>query len=287
LITRVKPYKKIDKVSLYHKDCIDGLNQVVSKESVDVVVTSPPYNLGINYSKYNDNLPKDKYLKWMETVGKTVKHILKPNGSFFLNIGNKPTDPSLPFEVASCLQKHFELQNVIHWIKSIAISKNDIGEKSHIHTDITVGHFKPIVSDKFLSDCHEYIFHFTYGNVKMDKLGIGVPYQDKTNIGRWKSAKSDKRDRGNTWFIPYQTIQRFDDRPHPSSFPVKLPEMCIKFHGNTKLVVDPFVGIGSSAIASIRLGKSFIGFDIDRLYLDVTAKRIHELKYNVIKGDLI
>jgi site-specific DNA-methyltransferase (adenine-specific) len=63
--------------------------------------------------------------------------------------------------------------------------------------------------------------------------------------------------------------------------------MCIKFHGNTKLVVDPFVGIGSSAIASIRLGKSFIGFDIDRLYLDVTAKRIHELKYNVIKGDLI
>jgi site-specific DNA-methyltransferase (adenine-specific) len=261
-------------------DCISGMNQILKKESVDVVVTSPPYNIGIDYNKYDDNLSTEKYLRWIQDVGAAIKYVLKPNGSFFLNIGNKPTTPSLPFEVALCLQREFKLQNIIHWIKSIAISKKDIGEYPNIIGDIAVGHFKPIVSKKFLSNCHEYIFHFTNnGDTKIDKLAIGVPYQDKTNIGRWKSAKSDTRDRGNTWFIPYQTIRKFDDRPHPSAFPTKLPEMCIKLHGNAnaKLVVDPFVGIGSSAIASMKMNKSFVGFDIDNLYLDITIKRLESM----------
>jgi site-specific DNA-methyltransferase (adenine-specific) len=255
------------------------MNDVLAKESVDVIVTSPPYNIGINYQRYNDNLPKEKYIQWMESIGAVIKYVLKPTGSFFLNIGNKPTEPLLPFEIALCLGRQFKLQNVIHWIKSIAISKDDISESSNVYADITVGHFKPIVSKKFLNDCHEYIFHFTNnGNTSIDKLAIGVPYQDKTNIGRWKSAKYDIRDRGNTWFIPYQTIRKFDERPHPSSFPTRLPEMCIKLHGNAKLIVDPFVGIGSSAIASMKLDKLFIGFDINKSYLDITAKRLKSLR---------
>jgi site-specific DNA-methyltransferase (adenine-specific) len=255
------------------------MNDILAKESVDVIVTSPPYNIGINYQRYNDNLPKEKYIQWIENIGSIIKYVLKPTGSFFLNIGNKPTEPLLPFEVALCLGRQFKLQNVIHWIKSIAINKDDIGEYPNIHGDITVGHFKPIVSKKFLNDCHEYIFHFTNnGNTSIDKLAIGVPYQDKTNIGRWKSAKYDRRDRGNTWFIPYQTIRKFDERPHPSSFPTRLPEMCIKLHGKSKLVVDPFVGIGSSAIASMKLDKFFIGFDVNKLYLDITAKRLKNIR---------
>ena len=278
MTVRISPYKRIGKISLFLKDCITGMNDVLAKESVDVIVTSPPYNIGINYQKYNDNLPKEKYIQWIENIGAVIKYVLKPTGSFFLNIGNKPTEPLLPFEVALCLGRQFKLQNVIHWIKSIAISKDDISEYSNAYGDITVGHFKPIVSKKFLNDCHEYIFHFTNnGNTSIDKLAIGVPYQDKTNIGRWKSAKYDIRDRGNTWFIPYQTIRKFDERPHPSSFPTRLPEMCIKLHGNAKLIVDPFVGIGSSAIASMKLNKLFIGFDINKSYLDITAKRLKSL----------
>jgi site-specific DNA-methyltransferase (adenine-specific) len=279
LTITITPYKRIGKISLFLKDCITGMNEILAKESVDVIVTSPPYNIGINYQRYDDNLPKEKYIQWIENIGSVIKYVLKPTGSFFLNIGNKPTEPLLPFEIALCLGRHFKLQNVIHWIKSIAISKDDIGEYPNIHGDIAVGHFKPIVSKKFLNDCHEYIFHFTNnGNTSIDKLAIGVPYQDKTNIGRWKSAKYDRRDRGNTWFIPYQTIRKFDERPHPSSFPTRLPEMCIKLHGKSKLVVDPFVGIGSSAIASMKLDKFFIGFDINKSYLDVTAKRLKNIR---------
>ena len=129
-----------------------------------------------------------------------------------------------------------------------------------------------------MNDCHEYIFHFTKtGHVPLDRLAIGVPYQDKTNIGRWQSAKQDIRCRGNTWFIPYKTIRdKQNERPHPSSFPVALPEMCIKLHGvkRTRLVVDPFVGIGSTALACLHIGVPFIGFDIDEQYLDTASKKI-------------
>lgn len=110
----------------------------------------------------------------------------------------------------------------------------------------------------------------------MDKLAIGVPYQDKTNIGRWNRATHDLRDRGNTWFIPYETIWDKEQRPHPSTFPTKLPEMCIRLHGisRCRVVMDPFVGIGSTALASLRLGVSFIGFDIDKSYLEVCKERV-------------
>jgi site-specific DNA-methyltransferase (adenine-specific) len=275
------PYKVLQKsnctATFYLKDCITGLKENVGDKSADVVVTSPPYNIGTGYGSYKDELPREKYLTWMEEVGIAVKQSLTDDGSFFLNIGNKLKDPWIAWDVAHVLRKYFVLQNVIHWVKSIAISKDEVGNYPNIAGDIAVGHFKPIMSNRFLNDCHEYIFHFTkYGDVHLDKLAVGVSYQDKTNIERWKAAnKEDRRDRGNMWFIPYQTIQsRSKQRPHPATFPIKLPEMCIRLHGNAKLVVDPFVGIGSAAVAAMRLGISFVGFEIDKEYLDAAIDRI-------------
>jgi site-specific DNA-methyltransferase (adenine-specific) len=133
---------------------------------------------------------------------------------------------------------------------------------------------------RFLHDCFEYIFHFSKnGDVELDRLAIGVPYQDKSNIGRWKSANQDLRCRGNTWFIPYETIwSREKQRPHPSPFPPKLPEMCIKLHGlsKTKLVLDPFMGIGNTALACIKLGVDYIGFEIDESYVKIAERMIKE-----------
>ena len=273
------PYRIVQKggrsATFYLKDCISGMKENVSEKSVDVVVTSPPYNIGIGYGSYNDALPREKYLAWMEEVGVVIKQALSDDGSFFLNVGNKPKDQWIAWDVASVMKKHFILQNVIHWIKSIAISKADVGNYPNIAGDIAVGHFKPIVSDRFLNDCQEYIFHFTKtGDAHLDKLAVGVPYQDKTNIGRWKAAKADRRDRGNTWFISYETIQSKSERPHPATFPVKLPEMCIKLHGDAKMVVDPFTGIGSTAVAAVGLGIPFVGFEIDKEYLDTAIARL-------------
>jgi site-specific DNA-methyltransferase (adenine-specific) len=101
---RIKPYKKVDKIYLYLADCITAMNVILSTESVDVVVTSPPYNIGVDYHTYDDSLPRENYLRWIRDVCAAIRRILKHNGSFFLNIGTKPTIPSLPFEVALCLE---------------------------------------------------------------------------------------------------------------------------------------------------------------------------------------
>ncbi len=260
---------------IYDVDCIDGLSYMNPQE-VDVIVTSPPYNLGIDYNQYDDNRPRDAYLDWIEQVAILCKKVLKDDGSFFLNVGGSLKDPWIPLDIAQTIRKHFVLQNTIHWIKSIAISHEDIGQSSNISEDIAVGHYKPINSLRFHHDCHEYIFHFTKkGDVGLDKTAIGVPYQDKANIRRWKSAnKTDSRDRGNTWFIPYETIR--ESRPHPAVFPTKLPEMCIKDHGvaKTDLVLDPFMGIGSTAVACVKLGVNYIGFEIDSEYANIAEERV-------------
>ncbi|MFX0163153.1 MAG: DNA-methyltransferase [Candidatus Hodarchaeota archaeon] len=267
-----------EKNKIYLMDCLEGMRTLLSPEEVDVIVTSPPYNIGVKYKKYDDTIPRENYLEWIEEVGKECKRVLKREGSFFLNVGHKPTDLWVPWEVAFRLRKYFTLQNVITWVKSIAIRKEDVGKYPNIKGDITVGHYKPIGGNRFLNDCFEYIFHFTKtGDVKLDKLAIGVPYQDKSNIGRWKAATKDLRCRGNTWFIPYETIKYKDkERPHPSTFPPKLPMMCIELHGlnKTDLVLDPFMGIGNTAIACMRLGVDYIGFEIDELYVKIAEQRI-------------
>lgn len=267
-------------VTLYQEDCVKGMQDSLDAGSVDVVVTSPPYNLGTPYSGYDDTLPREKYLDWMEEWSEQVCRVLAEEGSVFLNIGAKPSDPTVPFQVLSRLQKHFHLQNVIHWVKSISILKEDVGDYPNITGNIGVGHFKPINSPRYLNDCHEYIFHLTKsGSVPLDRLAIGVEYQDKSNVTRWKSSGSDRRCRGNTWFVPYKTIRsREKQRPHPASFPVKIPRMCIQLHGveRTRTVLDPFLGIGASAIAAIQLGVGFYGFEIAPEYFEESSRLLKE-----------
>jgi site-specific DNA-methyltransferase (adenine-specific) len=259
-------------------DCLEGMKQLLEDGEVDVIVTSPPYNLGIKYNSYDDSVSRADYLDWMESVAKECKRVLSDDGSFFLNVGYNSKDPWVAWELAFRFRKHFVLQNVIHWIKSIAIPKEDVGDYPNVVGDIAVGHFKPINSKRYVNKCHEYVFQFSKnGKVKLDKLAVGVPYQDKSNIGRWKNAVKDKRDRGDTWFIPYETIcSRKKQRPHPSTFPPKLPMMCIMLHGleRTKLVLDPFMGIGNTAVACKRLGVDYIGFEMDKSYAECAEQQI-------------
>jgi site-specific DNA-methyltransferase (adenine-specific) len=287
---------------LRQKDCIKAMAQLPD-EHVDLVITSPPYNLGIRYGKFSDQQDRQSYLRWCRKWAAQIRRILKPDGSFFLNIGSAPSNPMLPHEIVMELTSApggFALQNTIHWIKSITVedrcSRRPLGDATRSYqtppssasqkeaaTAVrSYGHFKPINSKRFLNDCHEYIFHFTKtGRVELDRLAIGVPYQDKSNISRWRHTRgSDLRCRGNTWFIAYETIQsREKERPHPATFPVQLAEWCIKLHGVSRVqtMVDPFLGIGNSAIAAQRCGvKRFIGFEIDEEYLAEAKRRTRE-----------
>jgi site-specific DNA-methyltransferase (adenine-specific) len=277
----------VTKFDFRRQDCIKGMARLAD-ESVDLVVTSPPYNLGISYGKYSDRQDRQSYLGWCgEWVGQ-VRRVLGPDGSLFLNIGAAPSNPMLPHEIVMTLREFFVLQNTIHWIKSIAIddhcSRLPAGEARASRTEAATairsfGHFKPINSPRFLNDCHEYVFHFTKsGRVELNRLALGVPYQDKSNIARWRHTQGDDlRCRGNTWFVPYETIQsREKERPHPATFPVQLAEWCIKLHGVSRVetMLDPFLGIGNSAVAAQRCRvKKFIGFEIDETYLAEAKRR--------------
>jgi site-specific DNA-methyltransferase (adenine-specific) len=278
-----RPFAAIDlgagrSVALWAEDCVRGLPRRVGSGGADVVVTSPPYNLGVPYTAYADDRPRAEYLAWIGRVGRAVDRALAPRGSFFLNVGSPPSDPALAWDVARAAGRPFVLQNVIHWVKSIAIDRAAAGRAARLDRDLALGHYKPVHSDRYVHGAHEYVFHFTHaGDVALDRLAIGVPYGDKSNVARWRGAGADTRCRGNTWFLPYPTIRfRARDRPHPASFPPELPEWCLRLHGVARLgrAVDPFVGIGASAVAAARLGVDFVGFDLDAAYLRVAQERV-------------
>jgi site-specific DNA-methyltransferase (adenine-specific) len=260
-------------------DCLDVLPGFAER-AVSVVVTSPPYNLGIRYRSYHDALPRAGYLDWTDAWIGAVARTLSPSGSFFLNVGVKPSDPWTAMDVAQTARRRLALQNVIHWIKSIAIDRDSAGARAGLDKDLAVGHYKPINSDRFLNDCQEFIFHFTpQGRTRLDRRAIGVRYQDPSNIARWRAAGGGVRCRGNTWFIPYETIQSRDkDRPHPATFPPRVPEYCLRLHGLKRigLVLDPFLGLGSTAVACASLGLDFVGIELDKHYLQEAVTRTRQ-----------
>lgn len=264
-MSRPRTYKTKDgRLRLVVQDCMKVLARL-EDESVDLVVTSPPYNLNIPYASYRDNRDYADYLAWMREIAVEVRRVLKPAGSYFLNIGATNTNPWLAFDVASQARDVFHLQNHIIWAKSISIGEN------------TYGHFKPITSQRFLNNIYEDIFHFTKdGNVPLDRRAIGVPFVYKSNISRFGHSE-DKRCKGNIWHIPYKTIQRRSDKgDHPAIFPEELVRHCVKLHGfdEDTLLLDPFVGTGTSLVVAQELGIRGIGCEIDEGYAQDAWNRV-------------
>lgn len=252
---------------IYLNDCVQGMNDMIP-ESVDIVVTSPPYNLDINYSKYKDNKTDEEYFNWMDVIANCLYRVLKKDGQIFLNVGYSNISPFVAMDVANIFRKYFHLQNNITWIKSIAVDGK------------TKGHFKPINSNRFITPTNESIFHFTKnGNVSIDRLAVGVPYEYyEANLRneKTKQNKPNLRCKGNSWFIPYETINSKDLKgKHPAVFPVKLVEDCISVSGIKQgVLLDPFMGTGSSAIGAINKEIDWIGFEMDNDYYEFANNRI-------------
>ena len=296
--------------TIHLSDCVKGMS-ALPKGSVDVVMTSPPYNLGIKYNTYEDNKSRQDYLAWMGEVFVAIKHCLKDDGHFFLNMGYSNIDPWVGMDVAQVARNNFVLQNHINWVKSIHVN------------DKTSGHFKPINSQRYMCPTWEHLFHFTKdGNVNIDRLSVGVEYEyyeanirskkatklrklikesnwvlsltetiiDEQNVSKIKNelkleeenlAKKDKpnlRDKGNCWYIPYETINSKELKgKHPAIFPVKLVEECIKVSGiKSGIVLDPFMGTGTTAIAALNQGCEYLGFDVDNDYIAFANRRIND-----------
>lgn len=262
-------------------DCLEKLKQTPDK-SVNIVITSPPYNIGLKYHKYSDKKPRDQYLGWIRDIFVELKRILTDDGHIFLNMGYTNRDPWIAMEVALNLKDILILQNNITWVKSISVPSEK--DKTSV---VTHGHFKPINSKRYINVTNENIYHFTKtDDILIDRLSVGVPYKWKCNLKNRKTGKikPDIRCKGNTWFIPYETIQNKKEKGyHPATFPEGLVEHCIRISGIKKgTVLDPFIGSGTTVRVAKKLtdtnedySLSGIGIDVDETYIEYCNETLH------------
>jgi site-specific DNA-methyltransferase (adenine-specific) len=228
---------------------------IVRDESVKVCVTSPPYFRNKSYeTQYSTYAEYRKYLRqvWAEVFRK-----LKDSGLLFVNIGNSFDNQFKSHEIARDIEEcGFHLVQSVIWVK---------------------GHHSPVQGNAHLNHLYEYIFIFSKTqDYKLERLAIGVPYKDKSNIGRWKIAKKDIRCRGDVWYINYETVQSHAEKLHDAIFPKELPETCIKLGSKRKidLVLDPFLGSGTTVLAAFSLGRKSIGYEIDPSYEEIIRRKL-------------
>jgi site-specific DNA-methyltransferase (adenine-specific) len=188
-----------------------------------------------------------QYLEFLGSVFAECYRVLDPTGMFFLNIGDSARDQGKSESVVRQAEKAgFTRLHTVIWVKSI------FGK----------GHYTPSGGRRRLNHVWEYVFLLVKSSkYRFDGLQIGVPYSDKTNIGRY--GKHDLRDPGDVWFIPYtQTTGGSRKKGHEAPFPVGLPYQCIRLVPRTSLVLDPFAGTGSTLIAAETLGIAGIGYEL-------------------------
>lgn len=229
---------------IYNQDCVRGMKEKLTDSSIDLVITSPPYKEQDGFS-----------WELIREAAQQCYRVLKDDALCYVNFGHLAGCKSRPFRVAM----EFERAG-FYWIDTIVWVKN---------------HYTPIQGSKRVNNLTEFVFQFAKGkNYVLDRLAVGVPYKDKTNVGRY--ADKDLRCCGNVWYISYETIQRKSQKPHKDRFPVELPKRCILLSGLRKgsLVLDPFAGSMTTGIACMELGMEFIGFEVDRDVFESGRKRL-------------
>lgn len=238
----------------------DSSNMVEVKTStVKVCVTSPPY---FRKKKYETQYRSySEYRDYLKPVWKEVYRVLSNSGVFFVNIGNSFDNQFKSFDVAhDVIDCGFNFVQPVIWVK---------------------GHHSPVQGKNHLNHLYEYIFIFSKTKqYELQRLAIGIPYKDKSNIGRWKVAKQDLRCRGDVWFINYETVQSHSEKLHDAIFPRELPELCIKLASKdpNELVLDPFLGSGTTILAAASVGRPSIGYEVNESYEEIIRKKLSGVK---------
>ena len=251
-----------DDIKIVNEDCRSWM-QSQRPGSIRCIVTSPPYNLGIAYAAYEDRQPRSQYLGWLDDVFVDVRRVMHDEGHFFLNVGYSNTDPWVDFDVVGVARRYFTLQNRITWVKSISIGEDTYGHFKPVNsprflnaTHEVVFHLTKTgslpVDRRAVGVPYKWKSNLDKRSRIRGRLAKKLGYKNwrdfdahasKTHRVRLDAELEsrverigeiqDRRCRGNTWFIPYDTIRdrELDRGAHPATFPVALPEMCIRFAG--------------------------------------------------------
>ena len=254
-----KPALEEDGVALYEGDAQEFLGKL-PPSSVDLTVTSPPYNIG---KPYETTLGLDDYVAWCERWIRAVHAVTAADGAFWLNVGYLPVPgraKALPIPYLLWNRVGFFLVQEVVWNYGAGVASRRS--------------FSPR-NEKFLwyvKNEQDYTFH-------LDAVrDPNVKYPNQKKNGKLKCNPLGKNPT-DVWQFPKVTSganRSADERtPHPAQFPLAVIDRIIKACSNPRdIVLDPFLGSGTTAEAALNSGRRVIGFEIRPDYIEIAARRV-------------
>jgi len=221
--------------------------------SVHLMVTSPPYNVG---KEYDENLTLQEYREFLKQVWKEVHRTLVPGGRACINIANLGRRPYIPlhaFIVEDMLELGFLMRGEIIWNKASSSSPS------------TAWGSWLSAANPTLRDIHEYILVFSKGMFSRKNAS-----RRRSTISRQEFLEFTK----SVWTFPAELAHAVG---HPAPFPVELPYRLLQLYTfEGEVILDPFVGSGQAAIAAIKTNRHYVGYDISEEYVKLAERRIKE-----------
>ncbi|MCC3408312.1 MAG: site-specific DNA-methyltransferase [Microcoleus sp. PH2017_10_PVI_O_A] len=256
-----KPYFQASNCLIYQMDCLEAMSKLPD-ECVNLTVTSPPYNIGKEYEK---TLPLDKYLNWCESWISENYRLILPNGAFWLNLGylsipNQAKAIPIPYLLWDKIPFYLIQEVIWHYGAGVAGSK----------------FFSPR-NEKFLwyvKNHKDYTFNLD------DVRDPNVKYPNQKKNGKIKVNPQGKNPT-DVWEFPKVTSGKNraskERTSHPAQFPSAVIQRIIKASSNpNEIILDPFLGSGTTAVVALDLQRTIIGFEICQEYCDLAANRIDD-----------
>ena len=236
----------------------------IPNNSLHLMITSPPYNVS---KEYDNDLSLNEYLNLLKNCFAETYRILVDGGRACINIANigrKPYIPLSDYVSKIMIEIGFNMRGEIIWNKSAGAG-----------ISTAWGSFQS-ASNPILRDVHEYILIFSKGNYKRERDKNEKELR-KDNITKEEFIEWTK----SVWTMNTESAKRIG---HPAPFPEELPNRLIKLFSFTNdIVIDPFMGSGTTAIAAIKNNRNFVGYEINKEYINLANNRILNLKINAEK----
>jgi len=219
--------------------------------SVHLMVTSPPYNVGKDYDR---DLSLDEYLTFLRRVWSETYRVLVPGGRACVNVANLGRRPYIPLHayiMRDMMEIGFLMRGEIIWDKAASASSS------------TAWGSWQSASNPTLRDTHEYILVFSKGGFRRDKMDGREDTITKEQFLEFTKS---------VWVFAAESARKIG---HPAPFPVELPYRCIELYTfSNEVVLDPFMGSGQTALAALKAGRNFVGYELNEEYIKLARKRV-------------